>query len=138
MRPVTIRIDEFTEKYLLDLSSKYNGASIGNVIKNLLKWCENNNININEKHSVFDDETKKMIEQIHVATPHLLLLTRMNTQDLLDSPTEKVTEVRDKAIKYLNKTCGSFQSAHYDNIRVTINNVGLKQAPESEENTTWK
>ena len=141
------RINNETEAYLLQVAKENhlnnpsnNEPSAGIAAKEIIKWCMKNNINISKNLNELSSETVKMIEQIHVAIPHLMLLTRMNTQEILNLSEEKVTEVRAKSLNYLNKTCGSFQDIHYENVRVTINSAVMKQAPSTdlEGVNSWK
>lgn len=80
-----------------------------------------------------------MLEQIHVAIPHLIYLSRL--QILLGSdiiPDEKVADCRQQTIDYLNTVCGDFQSIRYNEVRFSINDIGLKQTPVDKEASTWK
>ena len=146
MTRIGFRVDVETEDYLSKTAKKNmlltpsgNDVSLGGSARKIIEWCMKNDIDISKNINELSSETTKMIEQIHIALPHLMLLTRMNTQGFLDENTpERVKKIRASAVKYLNKTCGSFQSVYYENIKVSINDIGMKQVPEAEENTTWK
>ena len=92
MKNISIKIDKKAEDFLTRiakqngfLSPKDGSVVFGKTVKEILKWCELNAVDIGENHSVFDDETKKMIEQFHVSIPHILYLSRFNL-------TEKMSE----------------------------------------------
>lgn len=114
-------------------------VSLGKAMKELVKWCRLHQIDIRKNAPSLEDEHKKMLEQIHVAIPHLIYLSRL--QILLGSdkiPDEKVADCRQQTIDYLNAVCGDFQSIRYNEVRFSINDIGLKQTPVDKEASTWK
>jgi hypothetical protein len=86
-----------------------------------------------------DDDIKKMVEQIHIAIPNLLYLSRMqlliNSKSIPD--TELETFVK-KTIDYLNSVCGDFQNVNYNEIRFSMNDLGIKKTPIDKEKSQWK
>jgi len=146
MAQIGLRYDKKVEAYLKEVANKNDllnasntEPSVGLAAKEIIKWCMKNKVDISKNIDDFEPDTKKMIEQIHVAIPHILMLGRMNLQPLIDAtPDDKVREDRAKAVEYVNNTCGAFQNIHYENIRVSLNHIGMKQAPESKETTQWK
>ena len=132
---------DFLSKIALE-NTLYKGdskePSLGKAMKELIKWCLINQVNINRNNSGLDVEYKKMLEQIHVTIPHLMYLARLQT--LLGSETisdEKVQQSKQQTITYLNKVCGDFQSINYNEINVATNDLGLKQNPIDKDQSAW-
>ena len=114
-------------------------VSHGKAMKELVKWCQRNNIDINKNQRSMDDDIKKMIEQIHISIPNLLYLTRL--QLLLNSasiPDEELSICVKKTMDYLNSACGDFQNINYNEIRFSMNDLGIKQVPIDKEKSLWK
>ena len=108
-------------------------------MKELVKWCQLNQVDISKKHDEMNNDMKRMIEQIHIAIPNLMYLSRIQT--LLASeelPKEKVTQVSNQAVDYLNKTCGDFQDIQYNQVRYSMNSIGIRSTPISKDKTLWK
>lgn len=113
--------------------------SLGKALNELVRWCHLNHIDINSNHNAVNDDIKKMIEQIHVAIPHLMYLTRLQTVLLSDGiPEEKITRSRAQTLDYINKTCGDLQNINYDLVRFSMNDIGLKTLPVNKDKTLWK
>lgn len=139
MLSISFRIDKVTEEFLRDLCHENNDKSINVTAKKLLNWCAENKINPSKQASFFDSEVRKMIEHIHMSIPHLMLSSHLTLQSTSsDLPDEKKDILQRKTLKYLNKSVGDFQNVEYKRIKVTYNNFGIKQTPESEEYTEWK
>jgi len=146
MTTISTRLSEKEMDYLTRIATEnkiYKGTSKevshGKAMKELVKWCLNNDVNINNKQRSMDDDIKKMIEQIHISIPNLLYLTRM--QLLLNSesiPDEELSRCVKKTIDYLNSACGDFQNINYNEIRFTMNDLGIKQTPIEKEKSLWK
>jgi hypothetical protein len=146
MRTLSIKIDKTEEEYLSRVAEKNNlfsggnnEPSLGKALKKLAQWCAFNDMDISKSHDVFDEDMRKMIEQIHVAIPNLMYLSRMDT--LFNSeeiPKETAEECKKKSLDYINSTCGAFQYANYKSLRVSINAFGMKQIPSDKETSLWK
>ena len=116
-----------------------NELSLGKAVKEIIKWCQRNKIDINESSNAMDSDIKKMIEQIHVTLPNLMYLTRL--QLLLKSdeiPDEEVSKCVKKTLEYLEQSCGDFQNINYNEIRFSMNEFGIKQIPINEDKSLWK
>lgn len=114
-------------------------VSHGKAMKELVKWCQSNNVDINKQQRSMDDDIKKMIEQIHISIPNLLYLTRL--QLLLNSasiPDEELSKFVKKTIDYLNSACGDFQNINYNEVRFSMNDLGIKQTPIDKDKSLWK
>jgi hypothetical protein len=146
MTTLSTRLSEKELEYLSTLAAQnqlYKGTSnelsLGKAMKELIKWCQLNKIDIRKVNQAMDKDIKKMIEQIHVSIPHLLYLSRL--QILLDSDKvadERVVHCRQQTLDYLNTVCGDFQNVTYNEVRFSINDIGLKQTPIAKEKTLWK
>ncbi len=113
--------------------------SLGKALNELVRWCHLNRIDINSDHNAVNDDIKKMIEQIHVAIPHLMYLTRLQTVLLSDGiPEEKIARSQAQTLDYINKTCGDLQNVNYDLVRFSMNDIGLKTLPVNKDKTLWK
>jgi hypothetical protein len=89
--------------------------------------------------STFDEDTRKMIEHIHLSIPHLMLSSSVSSLAAMnDLDEDKKKVISKRAIERLNQRVGDFQNIEYKTLSITINNTGLKQAPENEEITEWK
>ena len=146
MKTITLKMPDKEIDYLKRIAKENKlahrsgeGYSLGNAVRELIKWCAHNEIDINKKTQEFDHDLRKMIEQIHLAIPNLMYLARIH--GLLGQKQysdEEVNLCKQKTIAYLNKTCGDFQTINYKTLRVTVNNFGLKQVPISEVQSEWK
>ena len=146
MGTIGVRLNNREKEYLREIAEKeglYTGEnnepSLGKALRELVKWCAINGVDMSKKRDVFDEEVRNLIEQIHVSIPNLMYLSRMNTL-LVDEGIDKdiILDKKDKAIDYINKTCGAFQAANYKTLRVSINPFGLKQIPSDKDTTLWK
>ncbi len=146
MTNLSTRLSPSEIDYLSNVASKnkiYKGGadelSLGKAMREIIRWCHLNNIDINKKNASINDEVVKMIEHIHVAIPNLMYLARMQAILASDGITEeKIMYGRRQTMDYLNNTCGDFQNTNYTQIRFLINNIGLKLTPSDKDNTSWK
>ena len=147
MTTISTRLGQKEIDYLTRIAVEnkiYKGSdskeiSHGKAMKELIKWCQDNEVNINKKPKSMDDDIKKMIEQIHVAIPNLLYLSRL--QLLLNSksiPDPELETCVKKTVDYLNTVCGDFQNINYNEIRFSMNDLGIKQIPIDKEKSQWK
>lgn len=146
MTVVSTRLSPKELDYLTEIASENkmrkggsDDLSLGKALNELVRWCHLNRIDINSNHNAVNDDIKKMIEQIHVAIPHLMYLTRLQTVLLSDGiPEEKITRSQAQTLDYINKTCGDLQNIHYDLVRFSMNDIGLKTLPVNKDKTLWK
>jgi len=146
MTVVSTRLSPKELDYLKDIASENkmrkggtDELSLGKALNELVRWCHLNRIDINSNHNAVNDDIKKMIEQIHVAIPHLMYLTRLQTVLLSDGiPEEIITRSRGQTLDYINKTCGDLQNINYDLVRFSMNDIGLKTLPVNKDKTLWK
>lgn len=146
MTTVAVRLSSKEMEYLGEIAhtnkihkGETSELSIGKALKELIKWCRLNQIDINEKKENLSDELHKMIEQIHIAVPNLMYLARLQT--LLSSDgisDEKIIRSRQQTVDYLNNVCGDFQNVQYNQVRFSINDIGLKSTPIDKEKSLWK
>lgn len=114
-------------------------VSHGKAMKEIIKWCQHHDVDINKRQQSVDDNIKKMIEQIHISIPNLMYLSRL--QLLLNSqsiPDEEQSICVKKTMDYLNSACGDFQNINYNEIRFSMNDLGIKQIPIDKEKSLWK
>ena len=145
MKTITLKMPDKEIDYLKKIAKDNKlhhrsgeGYSLDNAVRELIKWCAHNDIDINKKSQSFDEDLRKMIEQIHLTIPNLMYLSRIH--GLLGQKQysdEEVQLCKQKTIDYLNKTCGDFQTVNYKTLHVTMSNIGLKQVPTSEEHSQW-
>ena len=146
MTNLSTRLSPSEIEYLSNIASKnkiYKGGtdelSLGKAMRDIVRWCHLNNIDINKKGAGINDEVVKMIEHIHVAIPNLMYLARMQAILASDGVSdEKIIHGRRQTMDYLNNTCGDFQNTNYTQIRFSINNIGLKLAPSDKDKTSWR
>lgn len=138
---MTIVSAKFTEnelEYLSKIASDnalYKGdnkeLSLGKALKELIKWCQDNKVDINNSNNEFDLNCKKMLEHIHVSIPNLLYLLRLQILFASDGITdEKILHCKRQSIEYLNKICSDFQEIIYKEIKPSYNEFGLQQMPK--------
>lgn len=146
MTNLSTRLSPKEIEYLSKIASEnriYTGGtdelSLGKAMRELVRWCHLNNVDINKKGVGIDDEVVKMIEHIHIAIPNLMYLARMQAVLASDGVSEeKVIYSRRQTTDYLNKTCGDFQNTKYTQVRFSINDMGLKLTPSDKDKTLWK
>lgn len=146
MRTISIKTEPKELEYLARTAEKNslftgdnNEISLGKALKKILQWCAYHDIDIAKSHDVFDEDMRKMIEQIHVSMPNLMYLSRMATLFSGDGISqEKSEQFKKTSLEYINNTCGAFQDITYNNLRVSINPFGLKQIPIEKEKTLWR
>lgn len=145
MTSIAARLSQKELDYLTEIASTqklYKGdseeLSLGKALKEVIKWCQSNQIDISKTHQSMDNDIKKMIEHIHVSIPHLMYLSRLQTLINSDNiPDEKVKICRQQTIDYLNKVCGDFQHTSYNEVRFSMNDIGLKTTPSDKDKTQW-
>lgn len=133
---------EYLQSIAIENKMRKGGSedvSLGKAMNELVRWCHLNHIDINQNYNAMNDDIKKMIEQIHIAIPHLMYLSRvqalLSTNEIAE---EKIMQIRQQAIEYINKMCGDFQNIHYNLVRFSMNDIGLKTLPVNKEKTLWK
>ncbi len=146
MTVVSTRLSPKELDYLMDIAAankmrkgSSDELSLGKALNELVRWCYLNQVDIKKNYNAVNDDIKQMIEQIHVAIPHILYLSRLQT--VLTSEgiaEEKITDSRRKTVDYINKICGDFQNVNYNLIRFSMNDIGLKSIPINKEKTLWK
>ena len=138
MTTISVRLSDEDLTYLEDISkskkvSKSNKqSSPGRALKQLIKWCIDNEIDIDSPYEKLQNSSKKLLEQLHVAIPHLLYLSRLHI--LMDSdkiPDDAVSRAKQQAIDYINSVCGDFQEIEYSEINTVCNEIGLQQLARS-------
>ncbi|HHF7349642.1 TPA: hypothetical protein ACPSKE_002852 [Legionella feeleii] len=145
MTSVSVRLSEEDLSYLESLANnkilfpRNKKNSSGKTLKALIQWCRENDFEPTNTPLNLPDDSKKMLEQIHVTLPHLLYLTRLHI--LMDSRNisdEVVANSKQQAVDYLNKVCGDLQNMLYTEIQWSTNDVGLKQIPIEADLSQWK
>lgn len=145
MTTISVRLSEEELAYLeaiarnkkINKSSKQ--GSPGKALKQLIKWCVDNEIDIVSSYEKPEDSSRKLLEQLHVTIPHILYLSRLHI--LMDSnkvPDDVVSKTRQQAIDYINLVCGDFQNMEYSEVKPSCNEVGLKQLSVEKESSSWK
>lgn len=105
----------------------------------MIKWCVENEIDITSSYEKPENSSRKLLEQLHVAIPHILYLSRLHI--LMDSnkiSDNIVSKAKQQAIDYINSVCGDFQHMQYSEIRPTANDMGLKRLPIEKDSSNWK
>ena len=146
MTVVSTRLSSKELDYLAQIASdnemykgKSKDVSLGKALYELVRWCYLNKVDINQNNSAMNDDVKKMIEQIHIAIPNLMYLSRLQTVlASKDIPDETLKNSRHQTVDYLNKTCGDFQNVQYNQVRFSMNDIGLKSTPTDKDKTLWK
>ena len=145
MTTISVRLSDDELAYLEAISkskkvSKSRKQSTpGRALKSLIKWCIDNEIDMTSSYEKPEDSSRKLLEQLHMATPHLLYLSRLHI--LMGSnkiPDDAVSKAKQQAIDYINSVCGDFQHMQYSEITATSNEIGLKQLPVEKDSSTWK
>lgn len=140
---------KFTQKeieYLEKVANEnhlYRGASdepsIGKAMKELIKWCHMNDVNISGNMNSKSNDSTIMLEQIHAIIPNLMYLMRMQLlfagESLSD---EQVAQCKKQAIDFINANCGAFQEIQYNQISPTDDDQGLPKLPIDQRISKWK
>jgi hypothetical protein len=144
MTTITVRVSGDELSYLNALATNkklFKGAkdvSLGNVLKTLLQWCCENQVDPSPSSPPKHDEAQKILEQVHVVIPHLLYLSRLHLlMNGSSVPDEVVARCKEKAIDYINTVCGDFQGVSYREIKPSKNDIGLEQMPLESELSQW-
>lgn len=146
MTSVSIRLSKKEEFYLSELMAKYqqlspydDNVSLGKIIKKLLEYCANNNVDFTKSDTKVDDDLRKMIEQIHVAIPNLMYLSRVSsTMAIKECKADEFSPYKQSALNYMSEVCGDFQNVSYRTLRVKMDDNGIKKAPIDKEKSLWK
>lgn len=140
MTTISVRLSDDELAYLeaIPKNKKLNKSgkpiSPGRSLKQLIKWCVENQIDITSYYAKPEDSSRKLLEQLHVAVPHMLYLSRLHI--LMDSdkiPDDVVSKAKQQAIDYINTVCGDFQHVEYSEISATSNEIGLRQLPAEKD-----
>ena len=145
MTSIAVRLSTTEIDYLTELAKNnkiYKGQteeiSLGKTLKALIHWCQTNNVTTLSSKNSMNENVLKMIEQIHISIPHLMYLSRLQTLIGCDEfPDEKIKKYRFQTLDYINKICGDFQNIPYNEIRFSINDIGLKTIPTDKDKTQW-
>lgn len=146
MTTVATRFSPKELEYLSKIASSHHlyksnetELSLGKALRELVRWCLLNDIDINKKTKSIDDDLVKMIEHIHIALPHLMYLSRLQTLMVSDGISdEKILGGKRQSIDYLNKVCGDFQNVQYTQVHFSMNDFHLKTTPSDKDKTVWK
>lgn len=145
MTTISVRLSDDELAYLevisrnKKISKSSKQISPGRALKQLIKWCVDNEIDMAASYEKPEDSSRKLLEQLHVAIPHILYLSRLHI--LMDSnkvPDEAVIKAKQQAIDYINSVCGDFQHMEYSEIKASCNEIGLKQLSVEKDSSNWK
>lgn len=145
MTAISVRLSDDELAYLevisknKKISKSSKQSSPGRALKQLIKWCIDNEVDMASSFEKPEDSSRKLLEQLHVAIPHVLYLSRLHI--LMDSnkiSDDAVSKAKQQAIDYINSVCGNFQQIEYSEITVTSNDMGLRQLPVENERSAWK
>lgn len=133
---------EYLEKIAIE-NHLYKGdskeLSVGKAMKELIKWCQMNQVKIGEKQNINSSEVQRMLEQIHTTIPHLLYLQRMQILFQSDSISdEKIAHCKQQSIDFINANCGAFQEIQYQTISTVENENGMDKLPIDKNKSKWK
>jgi len=133
---------EYLEKIAIE-NHLYKGEakepSVGKAMKELIKWCQMNQVKIGEKQNIDSSEVQRMLEQIHTTIPHLLYLQRMQILFQSDSISdEKIANCKQQSIDFINANCGAFQEIQYQTISTVENENGMGKLPIDKNKSKWK
>lgn len=133
---------EYLEKIAIE-NHLYKGESkelsVGKAMKELIKWCQMNQVKIGEKQNIDSSEVQRMLEQIHTTIPHLLYLQRMQILFQSDSISdEKIAHCKQQSIDFINANCGAFQEIQYQTISTVENESGMGKLPIDKNKSKWK
>jgi len=146
MKAVSVRLSKKEEAYLTELKEKYeqvepfdDDVSLGKTLKYLLKYCVENQVDFTKNETKVEDDLRKMIEQIHVAIPNLMYLSRVSTSMAVkDCSADEFAPYKQSALNYMTEVCGDFQNVTYSTLRIRIDDNGIKKTPVDKEKTLWK
>ncbi|HHY0177179.1 TPA: hypothetical protein ACVUIO_002803 [Legionella pneumophila] len=133
---------EYLEKIAIE-NHLYKGdskkLSVGKAMKELIKWCQMNQVKIGGKQNIDSSEVQRMLEQIHTIIPHLLYLQRMQILFQSDSISdEKIASCKQQSIDFINAHCGAFQDIQYQTISTVENETGMGKLPIDKNKSKWK
>lgn len=107
--------------------SNTNEPSLGKALKEIISWCQKNNINLGSHDFGYDEHYQKILEHIHITIPHIIYLLRLqilfNSDQISD---KKILHCKEQSINYLNQLCSDFQLINYKEIHTTSNDIGLR------------
>ena len=146
MTSISTRLNQKESDYLTKIAienqlfkGESKDISTGKAMRDVVKWCQQNNVDIRKNMDSMNNEMQKMIEQIHVAIPNIMYLSRLNILFNANSMEgEEISSHVNKTLEYLNDTCGGFQNVNYNEIHFSVNELGIKQAPIDKEKSSWK
>ncbi len=147
MKPLSASLSSKDEAYLMKLA-KENGLTRGDsenvyspgyAMKELVRFCREQDIDLRKQYVEKPDHQTKMLEQVHMAIPHLLYLLRM-VVGAVDKDLDEKTYQQLKALSltFLTETCGDFQSVRYQENAIKINQHGINRMPIQEEDSRWR
>ena len=133
---------EYLEKIAIE-NHLYKGGlkepSVGKAMKELIKWCQMNQVKIGEKQNIDSIEVQRMLEQIHTTIPHLLYLQRKQILFQSDAISdEKIANCKQQSIDFINANCGAFQEIQYQTISTVENENGMGKLPIDKNKSKWK
>lgn len=147
MKPVSASLSAKDTAYLMKLAKENhftrgesaNTYSPGYAMKELVRFCREQDLDLRKQYVEKPDHNTKMLEQVHMAIPHLLYLLRM-VVGAVDKDLDEKTyqQLRGLSLKFLTETCGDFQSVNYQENQIKINQHGINRMPIQEEETRWR
>jgi hypothetical protein len=135
---VSVRFNEKDVSYLQALA-KEKGKSMGKILQDLVTHCRENSIGQSEEMRQNGDRITQMLEEIHLAIPHLIYMNRTVFNCWAHKVGNKeFTAMRTASLEKTGAICGGFQSMNYRLTGVSMNDNGLQTLPIETENSQWR
>jgi hypothetical protein len=135
---VSVRFHEKDVSYLQVLAQEKK-KSIGKVLRDLVAHCREENVGLNKKMRQDGDRANQILEQIHLAIPHLIYMNRTVFNCLaytMDNSDFK--KMREAGLEKTAAICGEFQTMRYRMTNISFNDNGLQTLPIDPEMSRWK
>lgn len=127
------------------LYDKHNQLDILSAMRYVIEHFElAKNANKTENIEAKISKIETMLEQIHVAIPHIVYQTRyalrycnaaMNSNQI---SSEIMNEFKINTVNDTVKICGDYQQYQYQNLFVSCDNKNMKTIPIEEDKNQWK
>lgn len=138
MSVTSTRLKEGEHTYLQQLANKRK-ISVSNALRDLVEFAAQNELDPYAGSTDFPDEVRKMIEQIHMAIPHLMYTTRATNKVMLGKLSDdELFTLQRSVLDEMTRRCGDFQTVKYTQNYTAKNKQGLTEMPLDEKETAWK
>ena len=140
----SISLSEYEHNTLTDIAKAnnlYKNNSTELSVSMALKYVLREYIKSQEeiKKSSFNENSMRILEQIHATLPHIMFQATLACQaSAVPLDRDKKVGLRNTSMDITVETCGQFQEVSYEEITTSLDSRNIKSLPIDKDKNQWK